>query len=107
MQTISIDLIRLVVLGAAVCAGELAGELGGLYHSDQIANAKTRVAPPIQVNAISVGAPSLCWAIEEPIDASATPGAQTERAAFAQSCSSVAPILRRLSEPQSRLALAP
>ena len=107
MQKTSVDLVRFAVSGAAICAGALAAELGGLHHSDQLANAKIRVAPPIQVKAISVGAPALCWTIEEPIGASATLGAQAEPAAFAQSCSSVAPILRRLTEPQSRLALAP
>jgi hypothetical protein len=93
MQMFSIDLIRLAVSGAAICAGAVAAELGGLHHNDQLANAKIRVASPIQMKTISVGA--------------ATLGAQPAPAAFAQSCSSVAPILRRLGEPQSRLALAP
>lgn len=106
MQKISVDLVRLAVSGAIICAGALAAELGGLYRSDQFADAKSRFAPPIQVQAISVGAPALCWTIEEPIHVSATQEAQPEHGAFAQSCSSVAPILRRLSEPQSRLALA-
>jgi hypothetical protein len=43
----------------------------------------------------------------KPFGASAAQEAQIERAAIAQSCSSVAPTLRRLGEPQSRLALAP
>jgi hypothetical protein len=107
MQMFSIDLIRLAVSGAAICAGAVAAELGGLHHNDQLANAKIRVASPIQMKTISVGAPALCWTIEEPVGASATLGAQPAPAAFAQSCSSVAPILRRLGEPQSRLALAP
>jgi hypothetical protein len=115
MQKISVDLIRLAVSGAVICAVVGVAELGGLRHSDQLAAAKTRMAPPIRVNsisvghvnAISVGAPALCWSIDEPIGASATQGAQAERRAFAQTCSSVAPILRRLSEPPSRLALAP
>jgi hypothetical protein len=107
MQKTSVNLIRLAVSGAAICAGVFAVELGGLYHSDQLAAGKIRVASPIQVKAISVGAPALCWTIGEPIRASATQGAQTERAAFAQSCSSVAPILGPLNEPHSRLALAP
>jgi len=106
MQKISVDLVRLAVSGAVICAGALAMELGGLYRNDQLADAKSRVAPPIQVQAISVGAPALCWTIEEPIHVTATQEAQPEHGAFAQSCSSVAPILRRLSEPQSRLALA-
>ncbi len=107
MQKISVDLIRLAVSSAVICAGVAAAELRGLHHGDQVAYAKIRVAPPIQVKAISVGAPALCWTIDEPIGASATQETQTERAAFAQSCSSVAPTLRRLSEPQSRLALTP
>ena len=105
MQKISVDLIRLAVSSAVICGGVGAAELRGLRHSDQVAFAKVRVAPPIQVKAISVGAPVLCWTIDEPIGASATQEAQTERRAFAQTCSSVAPPLRRLSEPQSRLAL--
>jgi hypothetical protein len=114
MQKISVDLIRLAVSSAAICAVVGAAELGALRHGDQLANVKTRIAPPIHVNAISlghpnaisVGAPALCWSIDEPIGASATQGAQTERAAFAQTCSSVAPTLRRLGEPRSRLAFA-
>ena len=107
MQKISVDLIRLAVSGAVICAVVGAAEFRGLHHGGSFAIAKTRIAPPIQVRAISVGAPALCWTIDEPIGASATQGAQGERAAIAQSCSSVAPSLRRLSEPQSRLALAP
>ena len=107
MQKITVDLIRLAVSGAVICTGVVAAELRGLHHSDQVAYAKIRVAPPIQVKAISVDAPALCWTIGEPIGAAATQEAQTEPAAFAETCSSVAPSLRRLSEPQSRLALAP
>ena len=106
MQRTSVDLIRLAVSGAAICAGVFAMELGGRDHGDQLATGKIRVAPPIQATAISVGAPALCWTIGEPIGASANPGAPTERAVFAQSCSSVAPILGPLNEPHSRLALA-
>jgi hypothetical protein len=107
MQKISVDLIRLAVSGAVICTGVVAAELRGLHHSDQVAYAKIRVAPPIQVKAISVGAPALCWAMDEPLGASPTQEAQTAPAAIAQTCSSVAPTLRRLSEPQSRLTLAP
>ena len=107
MQKISVDLIRLAVSSAVICAGVVAAEMGGLRHSDQLASAKIRLAPPIQVRAISVGAPALCWTIDEPIAAFAIQGETTERAAFAQPCSSVAPALRRLSEPEARLALAP
>jgi hypothetical protein len=107
MQKTPVDLIRLAVSGAVICAGVAAAELRGLHHSNQVAYAKIRDAPPIQVKAISVGAPALCWTIDEPIGASATREAQTERTAIAQTCSSVAPALRRLSEPQSRLTLAP
>ncbi len=106
MQKISVDLIRLAVSGAVICAAVAAAELRGLHHSEPLANAESRVAPPIQVRAISVGAPALCWTIDEPIGASALQDVQTDRAAIAQTCSSVAPTLRRLSEPQSRLASA-
>ena len=107
MQKISVDLIRLAVSSAVICAVVGTAERAALRHGDQLVSAKIRVAPPIQAKAISVGAPALCWSIDEPIGASATQEAQTERAAIARSCSSVAPTLRRLSEPQSRLALAP
>ena len=115
MQKISVDLIRLAVAGAAIYAVVGTAERAALRHGAQLVNAKIRVAPPIQVkaisvdhvNAMSVGAPALCWTIEKPIGASAAQEAQTERAGIAQSCSSVAPTVRRLSEPQSRLALAP
>ena len=107
MQKISVDLIRLAVSSAAICAAVGTAEFRSLHHGGSFVIAKTRIAPPIQVKAISVGAPALCWTIEEPVGASATQGAQSERAAIAQTCSSVAPTLRRLGEPQSRLALAP
>ena len=115
MQKISVDLIRLAVTGAVICAVAGAAELGALRHSAQFAKVRTRIAPPIHVkaislghvNAISVGAPALCWSIDEPIGASATQGTQTGLRAFAQTCASVAPTLRRLSEPPSRVALAP
>ena len=107
MQKTSVDLIRLAVSGAVICTGVAAAELRGLHHGDQVAYAKIRGAPPIQVKAISVGAPILCWTIDEPIGASATQEAQTERAAIAQTCSSIAPALRRRSEPQGRLTLPP
>jgi hypothetical protein len=107
MQKISVDLIRLAVSGAVICAVVGTAEFRALQHGGQFANAKIRGASPIQVKAISVGAPALCWAMDEPIGASATQEAQTEPAAIAQTCPSVAPTLRRLSEPQSRLALAP
>ncbi|MGA2494871.1 MAG: hypothetical protein ABSF67_18340 [Roseiarcus sp.] len=107
MQKISIDLIRLAVSSAAICAVVETAEFRNLHHGGSFAVAKIRIAPPIQVKAISVGAPALCWTIEEPVGASATQGAQSERAAIAQTCSSVSPTLRRFSEPESRLALAP
>ena len=106
MQRISVDLIRLAVSSAAVCAVVGVAEFRSLHHGGSLAIAKTRIAPPIQVKAISVGAPALCWTIEEPIGASAAQGAQGDPAAIAQTCSSVSPTLRRLSEPESRLALA-
>ncbi len=106
MRKISVDLIRLAVSSAVICAAAGTAEFRALQHGGQFVNAKSRVAPPIQVKAISAGAPALCWAMDEPIGVSATRKAQTEPAAIAQSCSSVAPTLRRLSEPQSRLASA-
>jgi len=107
MQKISVDLIRLAVSSAAICVVVGAAEFRSLHHGGSFVVAKTRIAPPIQVKTISVGAPALCWTIEEPVGASATRRAQSDLAAIAQTCSSVAPTLRRLSEPESRLALAP
>ncbi len=107
MQKISTDLIRLAVSSAAICAVVGTAEFRSIRHGGSVALAKTRIAPPIQARAISVGAPALCWTIDEPIGAYPTHEAQGERAAAAQTCSSVAPTLRRLSEPDSRLALAP
>jgi len=112
MQKISVDLIRLAVSSAAICAIAGAAEFRSLHHGGSFAIAKTRIAPPILVKAISVGAPALCWTIEEPVGASATQAAvaqsaQGDGSAIAQACSSVSPTLRRLSEPDSRLALAP
>jgi hypothetical protein len=107
MQKISTDLIRLAVSSAAICAVVGIAEFRSLHHGGLIVVAKTRTAPPIRERAVSVGAPGLCWTIDEPVSASSTPGAQRERAAIAQTCSSIAPTLRRLSEPDSRLALAP
>lgn len=107
MQKISVDLIRLAVSSAAICAVVGIAEFRSLHHGDSFAVAKSRIAPPIQARAISVGAPALCWTIEEPVGASATRRAQSDLAAIAQTCSSVAPTLRRLNEPESRLALAP
>jgi hypothetical protein len=106
MQKISVDLIRLAVSAAVVCAAVVAAELSGLHHSDQLADAKIRVPPPIHAKAISVGVPAMCWTTNEPIDAPAMQEAQTERAAIVQSCASVAPTLRRHSKPQSLLAFA-
>ena len=107
MQKISVDLIRLAVSSAAICVVVGAAEFRSLHHGGSFVAARARIAPAIQVKAISVGAPALCWTIEEPISASATPGAQSDLAAIAQTCSSVAPTLRRVSEPRSQLALAP
>ena len=107
MQKISVDLIRLAASSAALCAVVGIAEFRSLHHGRSFAIAKSRIAPAIQVKAISVGAPALCWTIEEPIGATATQGAQGDPAAIAQTCSSVSPTLRRLSEPESRLALAP
>jgi hypothetical protein len=106
MQKISVDLVRLAVSAAVIGVVVGAAEFRGLHHGGLFVVAKTRIAPRIQVRAISVGAPALCWTIDEPIGASATPEADNDRAAIAQTCSSVAPSLRRLNEAQSRLALA-
>jgi hypothetical protein len=106
MQKISVDLIRLAISCTAISAVVEVAVAQGLRHRGQVASAKIRIAPPIQAKAISVGAPALCWTIDEPIDGSATQGAQAKRAAVAQACSDVAPSLHRLSEPQGRLAMA-
>ena len=105
MQKISRDLVRLAVSSAAICVVVGAAEFRSLQPSDSFVVAKTHIAPPIQVKAISVGAPALCWTIEEPIGVSAKQ-AELSDAAVAQTCSSVPPTLRRLSEPESQLALA-
>jgi hypothetical protein len=111
MQKISVDLVRLAVSGAVVCAVVVAANLGGLHHRDRLADAEIRIPPPIHVQAISVGAPATCWATNKPIGAFAMQETQPERRTILQSCASVAPSLRRHSEParepQSRLALAP
>jgi hypothetical protein len=112
MQKISADLIRLAVSSAVICAVAGAAEFRSLHHGGSFAIAKTRIAPPILVKAISVGAPALCWTIEDPVGASATRAVVTQTlqgdgSAIAQTCSSVSPTLRRLSEPDSQLALVP
>ncbi len=107
MQKISVDLVRLAVSGAVVCAVVVAVSLGGLHHRDRLADAEIRVPPPIHVQAISVAAPATCWATNKPIGASAMRETQSERRTILQSCASAAPPLRRQSEPQSLLALAP
>ena len=107
MQKISVDLIRVAISCTVISAVVEVAVAQGLRHSNQLASAQIRVAPSIQVKAISVGAPVLCWTVDEPIDGSATQDAQAKRAAVAQTCSDVAPSLRRLSEPQGRLAMAP
>ena len=106
MQKISVDLIRLAVSAAVIGVVVDVAVQRGLHHGDHVASVKSHVAPPIQVRAISVGAPALCWTIEGPIGASTMQEARTERLTIAQTCSSVAPTLRRLVEPQSRLASA-
>ena len=106
MQRISVDLIRLAVSSAAICVVVGAAEFRSLHHGGSFVVAKTRIAPPIQVKAISVAAPALCWTIDEPIGVAVGQADQSERAAIAQTCSSVSPTLRRLSEPESQLALA-
>jgi len=107
MQKISSDLIRLVASTAAICVVVGAAESQSLRHGGSFVLAKTRIAPPILVKAVSVGAPALCWTIEEPVGVSTSQAQQSESAAIAQTCSSVAPSLRRLEESESRLASAP
>jgi len=107
MQKITVDLLRLAFSGAVACAVVGAADLGGLHHRGPIVNAEIRAPPPIHVKAISVAAPATCWATSEPIGASAMQETQPERRTILQSCASVAPPLRRHSEPQSLLALAP
>ncbi len=106
MQKVSVDLIRLAVSCTVIGAVVEIAVARGLYYSAQVTVAKIRIAPPIQVRAISVGAPTLCWTIDEPAGASTTREAQTEGVEAAQTCSRVAPSLRRLGQSQSRLALA-
>ena len=111
MQKITVDLVRLALSGAVVCAVVVAADLGGLHHRGPLANVKIRGPTPIHVKAISVAAPPMCWARNDRIGAAATEEAQTEASAILQICASVAPALRRHSEParepQSLLALAP
>jgi len=91
----------------AICVVVGAGEFRSVHHGGSFVVAKTRIAPPIQVKAISVGAPALCWTIDEPVDVSAGLAEGSGRAAIAHTCSSVSPTLRRLGEPESQLALTP
>ena len=81
MQKISVDLTRLAVSTVVICAAVGTAEFRSLHHGGSFIIAKTRIASPIQVKAISVGAPALCWTIDEPIGASTTQDAQAERAA--------------------------
>ncbi len=99
MQKITVDLVRLAVSGVVVCAIVVVANPGGLHDRGQLATAKIRIPPPIHVKAVSVAAPAMCWATNEPIGASATQEAQTERGAILQSCASVAPTTRRHREP--------
>jgi hypothetical protein len=99
MQKITVDLLRLAVSGAVVCAVVVAADLGGLDHHGQLANAANRVATPTRVKAISVAAPPMCWATHDRIGAAATGEAQTDPSAIAQTCASVAPASPRQGEP--------
>ena len=106
MQKISSDLIRLVASTVAICVVVGAAESRSLHHGGSFVVATTRIAPPILVKAVSVGAPALCWTIGEPISVSTSQAQQGDSAAIAQTCSTVSPTLRRLDEPESRLASA-
>ena len=106
MQKITVDLIRLAVSGAVICAVVGAAELGSFHHSDQFATAKIRIAPPIHTKAILVPALPPCWATKEPFGAPTTQEAQSERGAIVRSCASVAPAPRRHSGSRRLLAFA-
>ena len=106
MQKINVDLLRLAVSAAVICAAVGAGEWRSFHHSAQLAYAKIHIAPPIQTKAILVAAPPPCWATKEPTGAPTTQEAQTERGAIVRSCASLAPAPRRLSEPRRLLASA-
>jgi hypothetical protein len=106
MRKISVDFIRLAVSSAAICAVVGVAESKSLRHDDASAAAKTRIASPIRVKAISVGAPALCWTIEAPVGVSSVEWPRNDLAAIAQTCSIAPPNPRGASEPLSRLALA-
>ncbi len=106
MQMDTVDLIRLAVSGAVICAVVGAVEWRALHHGDPFANAKIGIPPPIHVKAILVPALPICWTSNEPIGAPATQDTQTERGAMARSCASVAPAPRRHGEPRRLLAFA-
>ena len=114
MQKISVDLIRLAVSGAVIGAVALAANLASLHNRDRLVMAEFRIPPPIHVQAISVAAPAMCLATNEPIGAPAMQemhDTQPERRTILLTCASAAPPLRRHSDPgreaPSLLALAP
>ena len=107
MQKITVDLIRLAVSAAVICAVVGAVEWRSFHHSDPFAIERNRIAPPIYMKAIPVpAAPMRCWATEEPIDVQTTQEAQTERGAIVRSCASLAPTPSRLDEARRLLAFA-
>ena len=107
MQKITVDLIRLAVSGAVICAVVGATEWRSFHHSDQSATKRFHIAQPIYMKAILVGVPPPCGATKEPIGAPTTHEAQTVRGAIIRSCASLAPAPRRHSEPRRLLAFAP
>jgi hypothetical protein len=106
MQKITVDLIRLAVSAALICAVVGAAEWRGFRHSDHSTTEKNRFAPPIYMNAIPIPDLPPCAATKEAIGAPTTQEAQTERGAIVRSCASVAPAPRRHSESRRLLAFA-
>ena len=108
MQKISVDLIRLAVSSAVICAGVAAAELRGLHHGGQFVNAKDsrRAANSSEGDfrgrsGVVLDDRRADWRIR---DAGRASRARSDCAILLLS---FAPTLRRLSQPQSRLALAP
>ena len=58
MQKITVDLIRLAVSGAVICAVVGAAEWGSFHHSDQPETKRIYIAQPIYMKAILVGVPA-------------------------------------------------
>ena len=105
MQKINVDLIRLAVSAALICAIVAAAEWRSFHHSDHSATERIGIAP-VHTKAILFAVPPPCWATKEPMGAPTTQEAQTERGAILRSCARVAPAPPRHSEPRRLLAFA-